>query len=435
MSSNEFWLVTVPNRGDSVETTFGKVQRATAEPPRDLAKPTRIDLPNLVVGTLDSLMALSDDLVKTDFQTESLVKRIERQYRDLESKKGAEELKVAGQPLDRYISNFTWEYAKYPQRRTLPELVALVLAGTSKIEEELKSLSQAYTDKVQTVQSLKRKKGGSLATAALEEVLTEDVLKGFEFLNTEFLLTLVVVVPRQLEQEWNQTYHTIGADIASYNTPDWCSSPRTLGRNDGKFGKALERSRVKGSPVVPGSTKKLFEDSEAALYTVTVLKGQYEAGHYEGEDFQNGVFVDYVEAFKAKARERRFVARNFTFDPAAAEAARGALDKAQVELQQTLAQLTKWCKAHYGEAVTAWMHIKMIRTFVEAVLRYGLPVDYTTIIFRPKAKRERQLQQALEGLYGDVTGPMFGANAKGDADDEKEEFVPFVLNRFNPYLT
>jgi hypothetical protein len=27
------------------------------------------------------------------------------------------------------------------------------------------------------VQSLKRKKGGSLATAALEEVLTEDVLK------------------------------------------------------------------------------------------------------------------------------------------------------------------------------------------------------------------------------------------------------------------
>ena len=35
-----------------------------------------------------------------------------------------------------------------------------------------------------------------------------------------------------------------------------------------------------------------------------------------------------------------------------------------------------------GEAMTAWMHIKVIRTFVEAVLRYGLPVDYTTVITR-----------------------------------------------------
>ena len=32
--------------------------------------------------------------------------------------------------------------------------------------------------------------------------------------------------------------------------------------------------------------------------------------------------------------------------------------------------------------MTAWMHVKVIRTFVEAVLRYGLPVDYTTVITR-----------------------------------------------------
>ena len=37
-----------------------------------------------------------------------------------------DELKVGGQPVDRYIANFNWEHAKYPQRRTLPELVALI---------------------------------------------------------------------------------------------------------------------------------------------------------------------------------------------------------------------------------------------------------------------------------------------------------------------
>jgi hypothetical protein len=35
---------------------------------------------------------------------------------------------------------------------------------------------------------------------------------------------------------------------------------------------SAERAKVKGSPVVPGSTAKLFEDGEACLYTVTVLK-------------------------------------------------------------------------------------------------------------------------------------------------------------------
>lgn len=49
-------------------------------------------------------------------------------------------------------------------------------------------------------QATKRKKGGSLMTAPLEEVLTEEHVKGKEFTNTEFLLTLVVVVPKNLEQ-------------------------------------------------------------------------------------------------------------------------------------------------------------------------------------------------------------------------------------------
>lgn len=50
-------------------------------------------------------------------------------------------------------------------------------AGTGKIEEELKALSSAYQEKQQAVQSGKRKKGGSLITAPLEEVLTEEHVK------------------------------------------------------------------------------------------------------------------------------------------------------------------------------------------------------------------------------------------------------------------
>lgn len=78
--------------------------------------------------------------------------------------------------------------------------MALIQAGTSKIDDELKTLSLAYAEKQQLVGGLKRKKGGSLMSSSLEEVLTEEIIRGVEFLDTEFLVTLVVVVPKSSEQ-------------------------------------------------------------------------------------------------------------------------------------------------------------------------------------------------------------------------------------------
>jgi hypothetical protein len=55
MSAGEYWLVTVPTRGDTPETAFAKISRGT----RDHADINMIDVPDsVVVGTLDSLMAL-----------------------------------------------------------------------------------------------------------------------------------------------------------------------------------------------------------------------------------------------------------------------------------------------------------------------------------------------------------------------------------------
>lgn len=71
--------------------------------------------------------------------------------------------------------------------------------------------------------------------------------------------------------------------VASCPHPPFHSDVR---QPDGHFGKSQDRAKIKGSPVVPGSSEKLYEDGESALYTVTILKGQYEAGFYEGDSFQ-----------------------------------------------------------------------------------------------------------------------------------------------------
>ena len=64
----ELWLVTVPNGKGSPDKTYSAL--------RDNVEATgncrihRFDIPSLVVGTLDSLMALSDDLSKINTQVE-----------------------------------------------------------------------------------------------------------------------------------------------------------------------------------------------------------------------------------------------------------------------------------------------------------------------------------------------------------------------------
>ena len=69
-------------------------------------------------------------------------------------------------------------------------------------------------------------------------------------------------------------------DIASLGSPDW-SNPSvaySLGTQDGQFGPGFSsRGVVKGSPVVPGSSQKVLEEGDQVLYTVTVLRGQYQA--------------------------------------------------------------------------------------------------------------------------------------------------------------
>lgn len=61
-------LVTVPNNKDSASNTFRTIAPYAKE--RDLSRPYRFETPDLVVGTLDSLMVLSDELNKIGLQVE-----------------------------------------------------------------------------------------------------------------------------------------------------------------------------------------------------------------------------------------------------------------------------------------------------------------------------------------------------------------------------
>merc|ERR1712106_108736 len=110
--------------------------------------------------------------------------------------------------------------------------------------------------------------------------------------------------------------------------------------------------------------------------------GQYEAGYHGGDDFQPGTKVDFLDGFEKACRAKRYVVREFEYDPTQAGKSALILEELQVEVDGMKSGLNRWCKTHFGEAFVAWMHIKVIIVFVESVLRYGLPVDFTAVLYK-----------------------------------------------------
>lgn len=363
-------------------------------------------------------------MVKTDGLVESIVRKIERTSAELFEKR-APDLTVGGVPSQRYIQQFAWDSAKYPNRRPLKELVALIAGGAAGIEEELKQLSQSFVDKQQALADANRKQGGNLMQADLNDVLNEEIMRRVNVVDSEYLKTVFIAIPKTQKENFENTIESLGNDLVGYGGPDWSRDPSQLGSATA-FGNSVDRQQVRGSPVVPGSAQVVHSDEDTMLYAVTILKGQYEAGFYEGEEFQAGTKIDFMTEFANACREKRYVLREFEWDVSAASKSAMAREQLQVEVDGMKSALMRWCKTHYGDAFVAWMHIKVIRVFVESVLRYGLPVDFTAVLYKVNNGKETILTQALDKDLGNAPVEEIIEEEAGD------EYHDFVLLKFEP---
>mmetsp|Transcript_10037 Transcript_10037/g.15097 ORF Transcript_10037/g.15097 Transcript_10037/m.15097 type:complete len:425 (+) Transcript_10037:231-1505(+) len=388
----------------------------------------KIDHPELMIGTLDTLISLSDELVRVDSMVENFVRKIEKQYSELEEKNVTVEiLKIGNNLPHKYLKKFEWDQAKYTIRQPLTNLVSGIQSSVAKYEEELRNLSASYSEKNQLYQSIMRVKKAGVMNADPNEVLKEEHLRGIEFYDTEYLLTLVVAVPKSMKKNWEENYATIGSDIAAMGCPNWSSSSNGIGLIEkGNYGPEFsERSKVKMSPVVPDSSRLIMEDSEGALYTVTVLKGQYQSGFYDGDEFQPGMYIDYVDAFKKAAKEKRFNAREYKYDPEKSGISENEKISLKKEKDKLNSNLTNWCKTHFGEVMVAWVHIKVVRLFVDSILQYGLPPKFEILLIDPK-KKEKEILQKLDEICHQKESH---GSVLSEDKTEKDEYHPYVVTQ------
>ncbi len=136
-----YWLCALPLL-DSKDRTWNLLQQKTTYD-TDMSINYRFELPELRIGTLDSLMVLSDDLVKVNGLMEAVVNKIRRQLFEMQTltaneDKDPQEVLVEGMPPDNYLERFSWDEAKYPPRRPLQETISTLTETVQRLEDDLK---------------------------------------------------------------------------------------------------------------------------------------------------------------------------------------------------------------------------------------------------------------------------------------------------------
>uniref|UniRef100_A0A8D3E7U8 V-type proton ATPase subunit C n=1 Tax=Scophthalmus maximus TaxID=52904 RepID=A0A8D3E7U8_SCOMX len=252
----EFWLISAPGE-KTCQQTWDKLMVATSRT-NNLSTNNKFNIPDLKVGTLDVLVGLSDELAKLDTFVESVVKKVAQYMADVledSRDKVQENLLANGVDLVTYITRFQWDMAKYPIKQSLKNISEIISKQGTQIDNDLKARASAYNNLKGNLQNLERKNAGSLLTRSLA-----DIVKKEDFvLDSEYLITMLVVVSKTNYTDWQKTYETLS------------------------------------EMVVPRSTKLLFEDHDSGLFSVTL-------------------FRKAIDDFKHKARENKFTVRDFQYN-------------------------------------------------------------------------------------------------------------------------
>ncbi|NXB47589.1 VATC1 ATPase, partial [Leucopsar rothschildi] len=369
----EFWLISAPGE-KTCQQTWEKLHAATTKH-NNLSINSKFNIPDLKVGTLDVLVGLSDELAKLDAFVESVVKKVAQYMADVleDSKdKVQENLLANGGLLEQQRQAEHKFYSSYL------DIVSFlfIFQGVNQIDNDLKARASAYNNLKGNLQNLERKNAGSLLTRSLA-----DIVKKEDFvLDSEYLVTLLVIVPKLNYNDWVKQYETLA------------------------------------EMVVPRSSNVLFEDQDSYLCNVTL-------------------FRKAVDDFKHKAREYKFMVRDFQYNEEEMKADKEEMNRLSTDKKKQFGPLVRWLKVNFSEAFIAWIHVKALRVFVESVLRYGLPVNFQAMLLQPNKKTMKKLREVLYDLYKhldssaaaiiDATMDIPGLNLS------QQEYYPYVYYKID----
>jgi len=416
-----YWMISIPNQGNPTKTTQTLKSNVEGRGGEHYAL-QKLPLQRLKVGTLDKLIALSDDLGRVDASSKNVVSKLHRTYAELEDSTG-QLLSVYNKSIRGYITNFLWDEGHFNPRAQLRDLVQVIHSNMVKTAEHLRKWSAALSEIENKLAAIERKKTGSLMNRSLGEYISAE-----DWYHGEYLTSALVVVPTPKMDQFMAHYEFFEdtpAHKAYYEMLNKRAEHEEAVEHEAGDGSAEEKEALKGQKakakaqdlacrvVVPDSAKRLTADKEFTLVRVLLLQRGY-------------------PWFKYVAMKNGYAVRDFDI----AELEDCDDEKELRELQKKQASQKKklklFCKNTFSETFANWMHLKLIRCFVESVLRFGLPVDFTISVVKPVKGKEQQMLKVLEQKYAFLLDKILQDKGKGSNDDidysgQLQSFFPFVM--------
>ncbi|KAG5295110.1 vacuolar ATP synthase subunit C [Histoplasma ohiense] len=314
-------------------------------------------IPEFKIGTLDTLVQQADELARLEALCHNVVGKVGDVLKNVlegDEEQIANMKTVNDKPVEQYLRTFQWNKVKYRAERSLAELIDLLQKEAASIDNDVRAKFSQYTQGKTTLAALQRRQTGTLSTKSLASVVDPRVLVQ----DSEYLETHLIAVPSRDTKEFLRTYETM--------------SPM----------------------VVPRSSTFVASDDESTLYAVTTFK-------------------KHSAEFIHKCREHRWIPRDYKYVEGNEEKERRDLDKANSDARRLWGETLRLARTGWSEAVMAWVHVLVLRVFVETVLRYGLPLDFVCALIKTTNKQARKAKSLLDDSYSYLAGNAFGRDKKG----------------------
>ncbi|EQK98410.1 hypothetical protein G6O67_003875 [Ophiocordyceps sinensis] len=328
---------------------------ATVSPDNGSVGPFRI--PDFKIGTLDALVQQADDLAKLEASCQAVVAKVGDSLRQLlnnDEERLASYKMVNDKPTDQYIRGFSWNKIRYRADKSLGELLDTLQKELVTVDNDVKTKFNQYNSVKTNLAALQRRQTGNLATKSLTPIVDPRLLVQ----DSEFIETHLIAVPTNVKKDFIKTYETL--------------SPM----------------------VVPRSAVEVDHDDEFTLFTAATFK-------------------KHSPDFIHKCREQKWTPRQYTYVQGGREEEQRELDRVTNEERKVCGEALRMGRTGWSESVMVWIHVLTLRVFVEAVLRYGLPLDYVTALVKTTSKLAPKLKSALDSNYSYLGGNAFGRDKRG----------------------
>ncbi|CAI5758032.1 unnamed protein product [Candida verbasci] len=333
-----------------------------------------LKVPDFQSGTLDSLVQESEELSKIDQQLNGSVTKIVELLNTVTSSTSTTRI-IQSRSIFDYVQNFQWNTSKYRLDKPISQLVKLISSEALQLDSDVKSSYQNYQTAKSNFLAADRKKNGDLSIKSLHELVKPEQF----ILDSEHLTTILIAVPNSLVSDFNKTYETLT-----------------------QF-------------VIPRSANIIAKDSEFTLFTVSLFK-------------------KYQQEFINKSREHKWHPRtDFIYDEDILNNLRKEFDLTKATESKLKNEVIRLTKTAYSDMIQNWIHIKIIRVYVESVLRYGLPPQFDDYLIKFEGNNLKNLNKAKKEL-NDKFSYLGGNGYTETKSNILHEYASLVDTEYEPFV-